>query len=502
VEEDKNKVPKTADKDPSPESADQQLPTISIDFFLAGSQVFFSSPSIVVVPIDEKKKVEEDKNKVPKKPGDIVKLPPDRDPNPSIRIPDAPKVPIMAPIPMADYTPEPGVLIPEIYSIQNDPGAVTEPPVEPSTVISYVVSLPGIFDAQLVPPIFDARDVPAILDPKPPEEKKVEEDKNKVPKKPGHVVKLPPDRDPNPSTKLPGGSNTTARDPRPPFAEPDPLDGLDDDETIYVSTFPDFGSTPWKGSVDAGSDYSGTVPPRRRTIDKSFFRLAMIQLTQPINDSLRDEMLKRIDLQSRIKDGKVSCQMSGDGDTLHTDLTLTNRTKAPVVVWIPAFTFFKSQTPSLQDMLKTADPVMRLAPTQVKTIKIDTFCASTKSVKPPPPERASYTVATHTRQKDLVSIIKTAERLAMQGAFDTVPINAQLRARKITQTAIWMFLGKLSAKKSDLVTVESLTEDMLSGGSVERTKLTPDQLDKVKRFSEALFSASERTVREATSKTL
>jgi len=142
-------------------------------------------------------------------------------------------------------------------------------------------------------------------------------------------------------------------------------------------------------------------------------------------------------------------------------------------------------------MVNGKEPFIQLAPNEMKLLTIETFCVSRKSIKPPPSKGADYTLGQFSDAKEslkIKQIIKSAEQLEQKNGFADVPVYPAMRARKIAQAAIWIYLGTQSEKKEDKVTAASLERELKSSS---RHKLGKEELREISSFTKALFAAAE-----------
>jgi hypothetical protein len=161
--------------------------------------------------------------------------------------------------------------------------------------------------------------------------------------------------------------------------------------------------------------------------------------------------------------------------------------------------FLSSDSSAAQNLMEATDPVTTVAAGKTEVLPIETYCISTKSIKPPPAAGLKYTVGKYPDPqvyKMLVGIAQQAQRLNKEGRFDNVPVAPARRANKIAQTAIWMHLGKQSGRKSECITPDSLKDDLLDSGKDSQKKLTAEQMQKVRQFAQLILSAAELTLAE------
>lgn len=208
-------------------------------------------------------------------------------------------------------------------------------------------------------------------------------------------------------------------------------------------------------------------------------------------------------LQQACENGKVKIEKlaSQNEDPLNSILYLRNLTPQKVTCSLPAFSFFISADASkFQNMMKGADPLIQLAANEVKAIAIDTFCVSTKSIKPPPANGADYTMGAYPDSQAAAKIrriVEKAYQLEENNKYADVPVNQAMRARKIAQATIWLYLGSKSANVEDKVTAASLREDLLKSAQIPRDQLNNEQLEKIQNFAQELFDAAKKTLSAA-----
>jgi tetratricopeptide (TPR) repeat protein len=235
-------------------------------------------------------------------------------------------------------------------------------------------------------------------------------------------------------------------------------------------------------------------------------------------------------LRDSLKSGKVKLKVQGDGvNTTKVSLQLSNTSDKPIKVVIPQNEVLHPNIPSIQSMIITEDIVVTINSGDTALVDIKTFCASPKSIPPPPEvtEGLNFDVGDY---KDPVlwsqfaKVIAAGKELDIAGAYDASrPLNdalltsftdenkaeeikrrkaeyltqnptksdaeadeavkkdmdaiektarikatvkeRQRRTNEITQLAIWKILGLQSGKPEDSVTPDSVGKDLIKGVS-------------------------------------
>ncbi len=235
-----------------------------------------------------------------------------------------------------------------------------------------------------------------------------------------------------------------------------------------------------------------------------------------------------VTLRQALKSGKTKLAVDGDGiNTTGVKLQLTNNSTSPIKVVIPANEVLHPNLPGIQTMVITNDIVTEIEPGKIAIISIKTFCASPKSVPPPPQvtDGLNFDVGDLKDPKAwarIAQIIAAADQLETVGAFGKLllPSEATMKAyvdeelkkevakriadhmlqnpteteaqatsavnehmdsirlivqnqvterekinRKIelTQLAIWKMLGADSPNPDDKVSPDSITKDFIKG---------------------------------------
>ncbi|MBK8223579.1 MAG: tetratricopeptide repeat protein [Candidatus Obscuribacter sp.] len=183
-------------------------------------------------------------------------------------------------------------------------------------------------------------------------------------------------------------------------------------------------------------------------------------------------------LRQAIKDSQVSLSVQGDGYTTSSvRLLLTNKTKLPLKLVIPANEVLHPNTSAVQTMMITKDMVVTLPVGQVTIAEVPTVCASVKTVPPPPKDGVNFEVGPYADAKlwrQLSAIIAAASELDRSGAFASVPINTG-RIDQIAQLAVWRVLGLASGKPEHAVTPETIQADLLKAVA-DQVKKNPELL--------------------------
>lgn len=183
-------------------------------------------------------------------------------------------------------------------------------------------------------------------------------------------------------------------------------------------------------------------------------------------------------LRQAIKDSQVSLSVQGDGYTTSSvRLLLTNKTKLPLKLVIPANEVLHPNTSAVQTMMITRDLVVTLPVGQVTIAEVPTVCASVKTIPPPPKEGVNFEVGPYadaTLWRQISAIIAAAAELDRSGAFASVPINTG-RIDQIAQLAVWRVLGLASGKPEHAVTPDSIQADLLKAVA-DQVKKNPELL--------------------------
>ena len=166
-------------------------------------------------------------------------------------------------------------------------------------------------------------------------------------------------------------------------------------------------------------------------------------------------------LRSAVKSKQVIFEVTGDGVTTNKmKLTLTNKTALSLRLVVPQNEVFRSNSANVQTMMVTRDSLITLKPDSQIEVLLDTICASTKNMHPPPAGGVTFEMGAYP-DKDawiqLSKIIAAARDLDKGGAFKDVPIKDKLHT--IQQYAVWMLLGQKSGDTKDLLTHDSVATD-------------------------------------------
>lgn len=233
-----------------------------------------------------------------------------------------------------------------------------------------------------------------------------------------------------------------------------------------------------------------------------------------------------VTLRQAIKSGKLNLKVNGDSvNTTRVSLQLTNTGSEPMKVVVPANEILKPNNSSIQTMLINMDVVVSVPPGQTSIVNVDTFCASPKSVPPPPPVQEGLDFEPTNYQdsgtwNELSQIVAAGKELEAAGAFGSLlypsqasidsmidgEVNDQLenrikelmkanpelsrskaeeivkkdverirklaqrkvvsrekqkRQEQITQLSIWKMLGLKSGDAKDMVSPETIQNDIL-----------------------------------------
>jgi len=305
--------------------------------------------------------------------------------------------------------------------------------------------------------------------------------------------------------------------PQPTF----PLVPSDNKAPVFGKGVPFHGSLPGPGSPVSDGP---TLPP---PIEGGYTpvtpdaKVAPGAPGQPQGDQL-------LTLRQALNLGKVKMAVDGDGiNTTGVKLQLTSTTTGPIKVVIPANEVLHPNSLAVQTMVITNDIVCPIEPGKTAIVSVHTFCASPKSV-PPPPQVTQGLDFNCGDLKDpatwakIAALVAAGQQLETVGAFGKLllPSEAtmkslcddemkeemkrrvadymsqnptqseaqatdacnkdmdsvrkivedrvtqrekQKRTNQITQLAIWCMLGVQSGKPEDAVTPDSITKDLIKG---------------------------------------
>ncbi|GEM_PF-920097 len=171
-------------------------------------------------------------------------------------------------------------------------------------------------------------------------------------------------------------------------------------------------------------------------------------------------------LRQAVKSGKVTMQVQGDGVTTSSvRLLLTNTTGNEIKLVIPANEVLHPNMPGVQKMMVTKDTIITVPVGQVAIAKVETICASVKTIAPPPKGGVAFDVGSYPDAKvwkQLSAIIAASNDLERNGGYSGVPIKKeQNRKEQIAQLAVWRLLGLISGRPEHAVTPETIEDDML-----------------------------------------
>ncbi len=166
-------------------------------------------------------------------------------------------------------------------------------------------------------------------------------------------------------------------------------------------------------------------------------------------------------LRSAVKSKQVIFSVTGDGVTTNKmRLNLTNTTALSLRLVVPQNEVFRANSANVQTMMVTKDSLITLKPGAQIEVSLDTICASTKNMHPPPAGGVTFEMGAYP-DKDawmqISKIIAAARELHKSGAFKDVPVKDKLQT--IQQYAIWMLLGQKSGDARDLLTHDSIATD-------------------------------------------
>jgi uncharacterized caspase-like protein/Tfp pilus assembly protein PilF len=111
-------------------------------------------------------------------------------------------------------------------------------------------------------------------------------------------------------------------------------------------------------------------------------------------------------------------------------------------------------------MMVTKDSLVTLKPGAQIEVLLDTICASTKNMHPPPAGGVTFEMGAYPDKEmwqQLSKIIAAAHDLYKSGAYKDLPIKDKLQT--IQQYAVWKLLGQKSGDPRDLLTHDSIAAD-------------------------------------------
>lgn len=185
-----------------------------------------------------------------------------------------------------------------------------------------------------------------------------------------------------------------------------------------------------------------------------------------------------VTLRDAVKDGKIKLNVLGDGvHTSHVRLSLENKTAEELVVFIPANEILHPGAGGIQKMMVVKNNAIHLKPGVATAFDLRTFCASVKSVPPPPAQMVEFSAGSYGDEKTwhmLASIVAASEELARNGAYNKVAIKKDTK-EQIAQFAIWRFLGLGSKNPEDQVSPDSIEADLLRAAG-EKVKKDPSAM--------------------------
>ena len=169
-------------------------------------------------------------------------------------------------------------------------------------------------------------------------------------------------------------------------------------------------------------------------------------------------------IRNAVAGDQIAITILGDGvHTSHVRLALTNKTKSPLVVFIPANEILNPGEKGIQRMMVLRNSAVKLLPGVATDVELRTVCASIKSVPPPPDRQVAFTSSSYGDDKialQLSAIIAAADELERSGAYKGVPMKKE-RREQIQQLAIWKVLGEGSTNPDDKVSADSIESDLL-----------------------------------------
>ncbi|HEY9756595.1 MAG TPA: tetratricopeptide repeat protein [Oculatellaceae cyanobacterium] len=164
-------------------------------------------------------------------------------------------------------------------------------------------------------------------------------------------------------------------------------------------------------------------------------------------------------LRAAVKSQQVSFKITGDGvTTAKIHLQLTNNTTSALRLVVPQNEVFRANSANFQTMMVTRDALITLKPNASIDVMLDTICASTKNMMPPPSSGVSFEVGAYPDQntwQKMSRILAAAKDLDKTGAFASVPLTEN-RLQTLTQYAIWKFLGLTTGDPKDQLNRETI----------------------------------------------
>ncbi len=93
-------------------------------------------------------------------------------------------------------------------------------------------------------------------------------------------------------------------------------------------------------------------------------------------------------IRNAVKDDQIAITILGDGvHTSHVRLALTNKTKSPLVVFIPANEILNPNEKGIQRMMVLRNSAVKLLPGVATDVELRTVCASVKPFRHRPTDK-------------------------------------------------------------------------------------------------------------------
>ena len=169
-------------------------------------------------------------------------------------------------------------------------------------------------------------------------------------------------------------------------------------------------------------------------------------------------------IRDAVKDDQIAITILGDGvHTSHVRLALTNKTKSPLVVFIPANEILNPNEKGIQRMMVLRNSAVKLCREWLQTSNFALFVRSVKTVPPRPDRQVTFTSSSYGDDKIALQLLcnhPAADELERSGAYKGVPMKKE-RREQIQQLAIWKVLGEGSTNPDDKVSADSIEGDLL-----------------------------------------
>ena len=218
----------------------------------------------------------------------------------------------------------------------------------------------------------------------------------------------------------------------------------------------------YSASASSVSDENDTNRPTGKPLLAQIIPGSKPVIPNPISIPRGDQATSMVTtLRSAVKNKQVVFSVGGDGVTTNKmRLNLTNNTALSLRLVVPQNEVFRANTANVQTMMVTRDSLITLKPGAQIEVLLDTICASTKNMHPPPAGGVTFEMGAYPDKdawSQISKIIAAARDLDKAGALKDVPIKDKLQT--IQQYAVWMLLGQKSGDARDLLTHDSIATD-------------------------------------------